>query len=357
MPRKPGGKYKGKIGRAKGEATIAAELEARRRKAYEQNLARLQERRQAELLAEQGLMNDEEEEQAQKLAKIAQMFGQGKKSTYKKFFKNWKIGIIQIRKERIIHERQKGWRRSCAFCDKVPVQLMHRHGDFSLGHEMGCKGWWTNTLGRSEWGQEMHAKAASQDRPDVVNDYRMCTCCGVDTGLTGLGCRSFHGLKECNFMSATELQATKAKHAHFSFSNLLPAGIFSGRSASTPSLRAPATPRMTLSVEENWARVRQFAPDGRALEYDPSEAFKLSDDQAYVEERRAWSDDLTAMAGSPTRRRGGQVGLLALPPLMTTAPTLTEKRQPMDQVAHWRTGQKTVLDKHMMKMYVVGTQQ
>jgi hypothetical protein len=360
MPRKPGGKYKGKIGRAKGEATLAAELEAKRRKAYESNLARLQERRQAELLAEAGLMNDEEEEQAMKLAKIAQMFGAGKKGTLKKFWKNWRIGIVAMKKARVIDERKTCWRKSCQFCDHLPVKMNHRHGEFDMRHTLGCKAWWTNSLGRTLWGKEVNAKAAMDDRPDVVNDFRNCVCCGVDTGLTGLGCRTFHGLQDPQFMNASQIEKEKAreqaKHAHFA--SFIPAFALTGRSASTPSLRGAASPNMTLSAEENWAALRTCSPNGEVPEYDPTMPFVLSPTQAVLEERRLWSDELSAMAGSPwTRRRGGEVGLPALPPIpQVVAPERTDRGKALQQVAHWRTGQKTMLDKHMMKMYVVGTQ-
>merc|ERR1711976_1058503 len=88
-------------------------------------------------------------------------------------------------------------------------------------------------------------------------------------------------------------------------------------SASTPSLRSPAAQhRQTLSVESNWAQLKDHLPAGEAPEYDPTEIYELSPEQARVEERRAWSDTLSAIAGSPwTRRRGGEVGLPALPPI------------------------------------------
>merc|ERR1719235_2224637 len=57
------------------------------------------------MLAEQGLQSAEEEAQALKLAKIAQMFGHGKKGTLRKFWKNWKIGVIQLKKDRALEER------------------------------------------------------------------------------------------------------------------------------------------------------------------------------------------------------------------------------------------------------------
>lgn len=361
MPRKPGGKYKGKIPRSKGEATIAAELEAKRRKAYEANLARLQERRQQELLAEQGLQSEEEEAQALKLARLAQMFGTGKKGMLQKFWKNWKIGIVAMRKEKAIDERKFCWRKSCAFCDVIPEMKLQRHGEFPKAHEGTCKNWWTSTLDRTSWGEELHPVEASRDRPDVVNRFRACTCCGVDTGLPGLGCRAWSMLQDTGFLRPSEVEARlaakgpqKAKHLQFD----MPMASMSG-SMSTPALRSKS-PRLNLSVEHNLALVRSEFNNSTyndAPEYDPTDPFVLSAHQAQQEERRAWSDSLSAMAGSPTTRlRSGQLGLTMLPPINPHIPNLTHKGETLDEVAHWRTGQKTMLDKHMARMYVVGLQ-
>lgn len=356
MPRKPGGKYKGKIGRAKGEATIALELEAKRRKAYEANLARLQERRAQDMLAEQGLQSAEEEAQALKLAKIAQMFGHGKKGTLRKFWKNWKIGMIAMRREKAITERKTCWRRSCSFCDVVPATLAHMHGKFSLPHTLSCKSWWRSNLGRDQVGEELHPLAAARDRPQIVNDYRQCTCCGVDTGATGLGCRCWHQLRDVEFMNPSEsAQRLKATRFEQFPTQAMMAGLAS--SSSAPVLHSPKSARMTLSSETNWVALRSNSPAGAAPEYDPSELFALSAEQTRMEERRAWSDDLTAMAGSPwTRKRSGEIGLPSLPPISPTVPSLTDRGVGLEEVTHWRTGQKTMLDKHMMKMYVVGVQ-
>jgi len=391
MPRKPGGKYKGKVGRAKGETTIAAELEAKRRKLVEANLAKLQERRAQELLAAQGLQSNEEEAQALKLAKIAQMFGTGKKGTLKKFWKNWKIGLIALKKDRAVEERKTCWRRSCIFCDDVPVKVPNRHGQFSLAHSFSCGSWWKKNLGRSDWGQELHPIAAANDRPDVVNEYRQCQCCGADTGLPGLGCRCWHALRDVEFRNPSETskqlpvsmnasssmvrfaddhhhhhdsgsqQHVHQDHYHRSFLTSTMASLKSSlrSSSSAPTLRSPTAraPKMSLSAESNWALLRDETAMGDVPEYDPTEPFALSPSQAQTEDRRAWSDELSQMAGSPwTRQRSGQLGRtpqLALPPI---APEMTDRGETLHQVSHWRTGQKTMLDAHMMKMYVVGVQ-
>lgn len=368
MPaRKPGGKYKGKVPRTKGEATIAAELEAKRRKAYEANLAKLQERRQQELLAEQGLQSEEEEAQAMKLARIAQMFGTGKKGLLTKFWKNWKIGMIAMRREKAIEERKTCWRRSCDFCDVVPIKKSHRHGEFGPAHSTTCKGWWTNTLDREDWGVELHPKEAAADRPDVVNKYRSCTCCGADTGLPGLGCRTYHSLRDVGFLRPSEVeerlaakdrQAARQRKGSVTFQAALAA------SASAPTLhlrKSPRSPGLKLSVQSNWTQVKNESnAQFDVPEYDPSEAYVMSRYQEMQEERRAWSDGLSAMAGSPvTRIRSGQIGFETMyrqASLPSLAPPMTEKKEPLEEVAHWRTGQKTMFDKHMAKMYVVGVQ-
>jgi hypothetical protein len=358
MPRKPGGKYKGKVGRAKGDATIAAELEAKRRKAYEANLQKLQERRQQELLAEQGLQSAEEEALAHKMAKIAAMFGSGKKGTLTKFWRFWKIGVTQTKKEKALYERQTCWRKSCGFCSALPVQEANRHNKFSFPHMMSCKDWWKHTLGRGDQGEELNPLGAARDRPAIVNDYRQCQCCGTDTGITALGCRGWHGLRDVDFASPAEM-AKKQKATRFMDIPTVASSLLSLKgSASSPALRSPrpSTPKMTLCAETNWARLRGDTSHGRVPEYDPTAPFVLSPEQAATEERRAWSDELTAMAGSPSnRRRAGEPlpPMLQFPPL---APPLTDRGATLQQVAHWRTGQKTMLDKHMMKMYVVGVQ-
>jgi len=359
MPRKPGGKYKGKVGRAKGEATIAAELEAKRRKAYEANLARLQERRAQDLLAEHGMQSAEEEAQALKMAKIAQMFGSGKKGTLTKFWKNWKIGIVNMRREKAIEERKTCWRRSCDFCEVVPIRLAHRHNEFGLPHRHTCKHWWNDSLGRTHLGDEMRPIEAARDRPDVVNDYRQCTCCGADTGQVGLGCRTWHGLRNVGFMSPSDVkQKTGFKATRFQFpAPAMMAGLKG--SSSSPALRSwsPRNPGHSLSIDENWASLRNSTSSDGVLEYDPTMPFVMSSHQAAEEERRGWSDSLSAMSGSPwTRKRSGQLCLPALPPSMPLSPKQTDRGELLNEVAHWRTGQKTMLDNHMMKMYVVGVQ-
>eukprot|EP00427_Karlodinium_veneficum_P056918 CAMPEP_0169420198 /NCGR_PEP_ID=MMETSP1017-20121227/65405_1 /TAXON_ID=342587 /ORGANISM="Karlodinium micrum, Strain CCMP2283" /LENGTH=367 /DNA_ID=CAMNT_0009528951 /DNA_START=73 /DNA_END=1178 /DNA_ORIENTATION=+ len=364
MPaRKPGGKYKGKIGRAKGEATIAAELEARRRRAYEENLRRLQERRAQELLAEQGLQSEEDQAMDLKLQKLAQMFGSGKKATVKKFFKNWKIGIVHLKREAALRERQNAGEGLAPSAPRMgKLEDLERRtstiamsgGSLRFTVRTGGGASSATALHREDWGEELHPRAAAADRHLEVNAYRKCSCCNCDTGIPGLGCRSWEQLTEPGFESPFRQEQKELGRVQFTQDTL---GFASGRSASTPSLGF-ASPRhsMTESAYENMHHLRSLHD---VPEYDPTMPYVLSPQQEVIEERRRWITNLQNTAGSAERRLGVTLGsgsLGALPPLtnMTIAPKLTAKKKPLEQVAHWRTGQKTMLDRHMMKMYVVG---
>lgn len=354
MPKRPGGKYKGKIQRAKGESTIAAELEAKKRKAYEANLARLQERRQQELLAAQGLQSEEDAAQARALAKLAQLFGKGKSATLKKFWKNWKLGIINIKKDKALEERQTCWRKSCEFCGDPNVKELHPEG-----HKQTCRHWWKFNLGRQNVGQERDPLAAEMDRDPDVNRRRSCHCCKADTGLPALGCRASFRLKDVGFMRPSDAERLlAAKEAASRITHIPPSPMFSPfKSASSPTLRKWQPP-MTLEVEKNVHQLRDSnrAPDGVPV-YDPSCAFNLNEKQIRDEERRKWTDELTSMAGSPKhRQRAGTLPALTYWEDISPAPDYAESGKPLQETVHWRTGQKTMLDKYMMKMYVVGTQ-
>lgn len=122
-----------------------------------------------------------------------------------------------------------------------------------------------------------------------------------------------------------------------------------------------------MSATQNWTELRHrpsTSPVG-VPEYDPSEVFVLTKKQAGEESRRVWSDNLSSMAGSPVnRKRSGTIGFNAmqmaaakqLPAITSFVPRVTERGKKMVESTHWRTGQKTMLDQHMMKMYVVGVQ-
>merc|ERR1719183_1954874 len=84
--------------------------------------------------------------------------------------------------------------------------------------------------------------------------------------------------------------------------------------ASTPLLSSPKAHKMTLSAEANWSQLRRSTSDGAMPEYDPSAPFALSPKQKHDEHRRQWSDELSAIAGSPpTRHRSGLIGLTPPP--------------------------------------------
>lgn len=111
-PRRPGGKYKGMIARAKGEATLAAEAAEKARKSQEELMKRMHEKRQREIMAGHGLSSKDEENEA-KMQRVLNMFMGGKKGNAKKFFRCWTIGVMMVKKDRLVSTRARAWRRSC----------------------------------------------------------------------------------------------------------------------------------------------------------------------------------------------------------------------------------------------------
>mmetsp|Transcript_31234 Transcript_31234/g.68411 ORF Transcript_31234/g.68411 Transcript_31234/m.68411 type:complete len:249 (-) Transcript_31234:107-853(-) len=111
-PRRPGGKYKGMIARAKGEATLAAEAAQKAAKHQEELLKRMHEKRQREIMAGHGLSSKDEENEA-KMQRVLNMFMGGKKGNAKKFFRCWTIGVMMVKKDRLVSTRALAWRRSC----------------------------------------------------------------------------------------------------------------------------------------------------------------------------------------------------------------------------------------------------
>lgn len=120
MPRKPGGKYKGKCGRKKDPAEIALEnLEkaaAQRAKA----IARAQELKARQMGVNNCLKSSKEEEEEAKKQKIMNLLVGGKKSL-KKFYQCWRVGVRMVLKERALMEREHGWRHCCD-CHMPKVQ-------------------------------------------------------------------------------------------------------------------------------------------------------------------------------------------------------------------------------------------
>merc|ERR1712125_223890 len=111
---------------------------------------------------------------------------------------------------------------------------------------------------------------------------------------------------------------------------------------------------MTLSAHSNMVELRRRGD--HVPEYDPTEVFALSQEQARIEERKSWITSLENSAGAvPIRRLGTMggsgariAGLTWRPP---HAPANDGKGKPLEEVMHWRTGQRTMLDNHMMRMY------
>jgi len=119
MPRKIGGKFKGKIGRKKGESTLEAEAEEKQRRAQEEQLNKLQEQRRAEELAlARGLLSAEQarKEAARQRTLNLLMGNNSKKGMKRKFFSNWIIGLQSQRRENEEKHREGQWRKSCPFC-------------------------------------------------------------------------------------------------------------------------------------------------------------------------------------------------------------------------------------------------
>lgn len=111
-PRKPGGKYKGLVGRAKSEAALANEQAEKARKKQEEIVARAAARKQKALMAKSGFKNEEDPEEVRK-QKILNMMMGGKKGNVTKFYKAWVVGTNMLRKERMIRERETAWRKNC----------------------------------------------------------------------------------------------------------------------------------------------------------------------------------------------------------------------------------------------------
>jgi len=117
-PRRPGGKYKGAISRAKGEETLLEESERRRQEALEEHIARMEAKRMegGKKASEEFLKLQHEKREALK-QKYASMFHMGRKGRFQKCFRAWLVGMHIYKKERIVMERDIAWRKSCACSD------------------------------------------------------------------------------------------------------------------------------------------------------------------------------------------------------------------------------------------------
>lgn len=116
MPRRPGGKYKGLITRAKSEDTLALEAEEKEARARARALQRAQDLKKRQATNEHSLKSSAEEEREAKMEKIMNLLMGGKKSAAK-FFSFWQIGMRNIRKERAMRKREFSWRASCVTTD------------------------------------------------------------------------------------------------------------------------------------------------------------------------------------------------------------------------------------------------
>lgn len=116
-PRRPGGKYKGVVGRRKGEETLMKEAEERRRAALEAHIARLEAKRETDLKAAEELRKQQQEQDEETKQKILNFLLGGRKGNSKKFFKAWIIGAQIYKKEKKVLERDHAWRKSCSCLD------------------------------------------------------------------------------------------------------------------------------------------------------------------------------------------------------------------------------------------------
>lgn len=125
-PRRPGGKYKGMIVRAKGEATLAEEARLANVKKREELAKKLYDKRQAALLLSHGMQSAQQAEEEAKKQRVMAMLLGGKKGNTKKFFKAWTIGLAVLRKERYTADRKGAWLKACG-CSADHVGPCHIH--------------------------------------------------------------------------------------------------------------------------------------------------------------------------------------------------------------------------------------
>lgn len=328
MPaRKPGGKYKGKIPRVKGEATLQAELEAKRRKAYEAQIARLQERRQAELMAARGLRSAAEEEEEAKRQRIMAMFGGGgRHGKVKKFFKYWKIGLIQIKKDKAIQERMTCWRRSCEYCGPNVEE-----GD---GDAPSCTYWWKSTLNRDAYDDLGILNVSPLDPRPIGEQQRRCDCCYIDTGVKAAGCRSWHRLRDAHFEMPWDAQRRREEEQRRERQALQGSGLLA-TSASLTLLDGASS---------------GSAFDGASTSSSLGRTTLRQQSLALPPPTPAPTARFTQSPAA--RARSASAGVL--PRMLVTPPERGDDGARLKEVAHYKSGQRTLFDKYSGKMYVVG---
>mmetsp|Transcript_65878 Transcript_65878/g.142902 ORF Transcript_65878/g.142902 Transcript_65878/m.142902 type:complete len:322 (-) Transcript_65878:25-990(-) len=118
MPaRKPGGKYKGVVMRAKGEETLLAEVAENRQKALDEHIARLEEKRENDLRAAEELKRRKLLQQEAMRQRIIGMWIGGRRGNVKKFFRAWIVGMRIYKQEQRCRQRDLAWRQSCSCLD------------------------------------------------------------------------------------------------------------------------------------------------------------------------------------------------------------------------------------------------
>eukprot|EP00441_Pelagodinium_beii_P018092 CAMPEP_0197660004 /NCGR_PEP_ID=MMETSP1338-20131121/50029_1 /TAXON_ID=43686 ORGANISM="Pelagodinium beii, Strain RCC1491" /NCGR_SAMPLE_ID=MMETSP1338 /ASSEMBLY_ACC=CAM_ASM_000754 /LENGTH=296 /DNA_ID=CAMNT_0043237223 /DNA_START=68 /DNA_END=958 /DNA_ORIENTATION=+ len=109
-PRRPGGKYKGLVGRSKTDQEMAAEAIARAKKQQEAALAKAMKRMNQDVGVDSNSKENEEEMRKQKI--LGMLMG-GRKGGLKKIFKAWQVGTAMAKKERRVMDRKGAWMASC----------------------------------------------------------------------------------------------------------------------------------------------------------------------------------------------------------------------------------------------------
>jgi len=116
-PRRPGGKYKGLVKKTKGANELAKEAEEERRKRLQEQAERAEAKRAAEnKLKDASLKSAKEQEAEVRKQRILNMLVGGRKGDLKKFFKSWVVGLVAVKRERVLKERERAWRCSCRVC-------------------------------------------------------------------------------------------------------------------------------------------------------------------------------------------------------------------------------------------------
>eukprot|EP00931_Biecheleriopsis_adriatica_P066875 TRINITY_DN41115_c0_g1_i1.p1 TRINITY_DN41115_c0_g1~~TRINITY_DN41115_c0_g1_i1.p1 ORF type:complete len:305 (+),score=66.38 TRINITY_DN41115_c0_g1_i1:57-917(+) len=178
-PRRPGGKYKGLVGRTKSEAQLAKEAEERQQKQSQAALKKMLNRRNQD---NGSALKEEPQEDPEEIRKkkVLNMMMSGKKGGLRKFFHGWVVGVQMVLKEKKINDRQAAWQRSCGHYEaSLPggcsacKRLMAKDFDmpFSLLLKTGktfTGGLLEATLARTQMIEAMAAGVSAMSRPQSV---------------------------------------------------------------------------------------------------------------------------------------------------------------------------------------------